>query len=295
MAAMSKRINMQRFKPTAADILAVRAMNLVEPISASELMLATMLGEHAHDLDVRDAHAAVTAVMGGKEDRAHLNKTPTLHHKLIEEAVRSGFMMVTRFDLWPVPVGERGHSGTTGIKLRRGRRLLDMLTRATVKVGRGVGFVVQDNGERQIITASSLLERPGSTATATYENLVGPLGRRKPTISATARFVGDLALLSGTGEAFKALILKATPLKPAKAKRNPAAYVLRNKELLRLKRDDDGNLYNATVIGYSAGKITDTPKYVDASPGSPIVNFDGDVIAVCGGGHGPPARYPLKL
>src|SRR5712664_564323 len=117
---MSKRKDLQRFMPTAAIIDAVRALNIVPPVSASELILATMLGEHAHEIAMADVHACVNAVVGGKVTRANPNKTPTLHYQLIEQAVRSGMLTVTRFDTQPVPVAERGYSGTTGIKLRRG-------------------------------------------------------------------------------------------------------------------------------------------------------------------------------
>src|SRR5437867_2361147 len=78
-------------------------------------------------------------------------------------------------------------------------------TRSVLKVGGGRGFVVNGDRDRLIITAAHCLPRfppchgLSYTEERTYAKLLGPLGRKKPTVWAECLFVDPVADIAVLG------------------------------------------------------------------------------------------------
>src|SRR5438552_3247930 len=78
-------------------------------------------------------------------------------------------------------------------------------TRSVLRVGGGRGFVVNGERDRLIITAAHCLPRfpPchgfSYTEERTYAKLLGPLGRKKPTVWAECLFVDPVADIAVLG------------------------------------------------------------------------------------------------
>jgi hypothetical protein len=119
------------------------------------------------------------------------------------------------------------------------------LTRAVVKVGNGGrGFVVKTKqGERLVITAAHCvsagrrrLPLAHPEEEHTYQRLLGPLGKAKPTVSAASLFadpVADIAVLGSPdrqelldeAEAYEALTGSVTPFAVADAPKQSIRFV----------------------------------------------------------------------
>jgi hypothetical protein len=110
------------------------------------------------------------------------------------------------------------------------------LTRAVLRVGGGRGFVVEMGRDRVVITAAHCLPwdrlpppHPARHASeVTFPKLLGPLGRKRPTVWAECQFidlVGDIAVLgapdsqifSDEAHAFDELVDSVTPFAVADA------------------------------------------------------------------------------
>jgi hypothetical protein len=197
------------------------------------------------------------------------------------------------------------------------RRLVETLLNLTVTVENGYGFLVEGNS---IVTASSLLKPAGP-------HLIAPLGC-KPSIPAKAHFYGETAVLTGVDELIDTLLAdkRKTPRQPLKPVDNideieGTAFILEwnakrakvaNGPLPVIKQYENSGWYVRRIglvrrpglwlcqVTRKAGKPTHVNvqgRFDKALIGSPIVNIEGKVVAVCVKSRGlqPRLGYTLQL
>jgi hypothetical protein len=179
--------------------------------------------------------------------------------------------------------------------------------RGIIRVGDGRGFVVQSSdlfNNRLVITAAHCLPSfPPPIAIAhwherTYAKLLGPLGRRKPTVWAELRFadpIADIAVLgtpetqelSDEAEAYDALTEDALEAPIATPRPEEPAW------LLSLDRQ-----WFKCVVKHIGGPlwISRRDRSIDGGmSGSPIVADDGALIGVVTTIEGPHPHLAMNL